>query len=163
MSGLRRALISERAFGNEQAKQWLYRDVIAEFPQANLAEWRATCYHDSVLAHENNENAARLLLEWETAFDSTIDDVRDRADESITRAFIPDDMWSPSSFERSAFRLAKAGDIIICQPSHIKQWPVTLIPRSGPAFCSLPNDVQVFQKITFPQIALDAPEGGLNA
>lgn len=163
MSGLRRALIAERAFGKEQAQQWLYREPVTNFPQANLAAWRKACYDDAVLEHEHDGNAARLLLEWEAAFDSSINDVRDMAEFSITRAFVRKDIWTCGGFEGPGFLLARAGDVVVCQPSFIDQQPLTLHPRTGPIFCGGPDDVQIFQKVTFPQAEEYANEGERNA
>jgi hypothetical protein len=163
MSGLRRALIAERAFGKELAKQWLYREPNVEFPQADLAAWRVTCVHDSILELEQNADASRLMLEWQTAFDATVDDVRDLANRSITRAVVLKDMWSGPNFEGPGILLARAGDIVICQPSFIDQCPVTIIPRSGPEFCVSGIEVRVFEKVNLPALDVNVGEGENNA
>lgn len=163
MSGLRRALIAERAFGKELAKQWLYREPTAEFPQANLAAWRATCDHDSILELQQNADAARLMLEWQTVFDETVDDIRDQVDRSITRAVVLKDIWSGASFEGPGIFLARAGDIVVCQPSFIEQLPLTIIPRSGPEFCVSGIEVRIFEKIVFPVLEVNVGQGERNA
>lgn len=163
MSGLRRALIAERAFGKELAKQWLYREPTAEFPQADLAAWRATCDHDSILELEQNADAARLMLELQTAFDATVDDVRDLADGSITRAVVLKNMWSGADFEGPGIFLARAGDIVVCQPSFIKQLPLTIIPRSGPVFCASGIEVRIFEKVSLSALDVNVGEGESNA
>ena len=163
MSGPRRALIAERAFGKEQAQQWLYRDPVAEFSQADLVAWRATCYHDSVQEHEHNEDAARLLLEWEAAFDATINDVRDMADGSVTRAVVLVDMWSGAGFEGPSILMARAGDFVVSQPSFIDQYPLTIIPRTGQPFCASLAEIRVFERINFAESGVVVGAGECNA
>jgi hypothetical protein len=163
MRSLRRALIAERAFGIELAKQWLYREPTAEFPQADLAAWRATCVHDSILELEQNADAARLMLEWQASFDETVDDVRDQVDRSITRVVVLKDIWSGAGFEGPGVFLARAGDIVVCQPSFIDQFPLTIIPRSGPEFCVSGIQVRIFEKIVFPALEVNVSQGERNA
>jgi hypothetical protein len=150
MIGLHRARIAERAFGKDLAQQWLYRDPTAEYPQSDLTAWRATCYHDSVLELEQTANPVSLMLEWQKAFDATINDVRDFGDFSVTRAVILADIWCGADFEGPAFLLARTGDIVIVQPSPFIQYPLSIIPQTGPAFCAKPDQLRVFEKIYPP-------------
>jgi hypothetical protein len=135
MSRLRRALIVERSLAKEQAKQWLYGDAIAEGLPADLAVWRATCFQDAVNEHNLDPSAVHLLRAWEAAFDATIFNLVDRADQTITRAVFAEDKWMEAGFDSPACLLAKCGDVVIVQPSPFASHPFTITPRTGPVFC----------------------------
>lgn len=164
MSGLRTAITAARSIGKNQAQDWLYRPANAAFPQFELSAWRATCHAEAVQEYQHAENSQVLICEWSTAFESAIDDSKDHSDQTVTRATLSADIWTTESFERRPFLLARRGDIVNVQPSYIDQWPLTIIPRNGPAFGEKNFDLlRDVEKVDLTDGAASATQGAADA
>lgn len=162
MSAQGQALTVARYVGIEQAKDWLYRDPTGTSLPADLTVWREMCRAATIRDYEHNKNLASLLLAWEESFDKAVTDSMDWDDTTVCRAVVIKDIWCGASFEAPRMRLVREGDIVNISPSGFHDYPLTVVPRTGPAFCATYADVTVIDKVALPISYARAREGDCN-
>lgn len=163
MSAQGQALTVARYVGIEQAKDWLYRVSTDVGLPTDLALWRETCRAATVRDYEHNKNLANLLSAWEESFDKAVTDSMDWNDTTVCRAVMTRDIWSGAGLDTPAMFLARKGDIVNVSPSPFRDYPVTVVPRTGPAFCAAHSDLTVIDKVALPSSYVRVREGDSNA
>lgn len=158
MSSLSQEISYARHMALEQAYSWLYRAIAHDAPSNDIETWRATCFAHAFQKFKCRSSKSRLLYVWETAFDRAIRnsvDLKSGRSPTITRAMMTEDIWFSGGLDRHAKFLARAGEVVNIQGSPFREYPITVIPRSGTPFCA-----KASQLVEIATEELPIPNGG---